>query len=144
MGVDASEKYSRRAKALIHVQGAAAPSQSRATQPLGLSLEIVPEVDPYVKPRSAMLPVRVIYEGRPLAGALVKLIDLEHDARPTEIHTTDRAGRAQFTMPASSNWLVNVIWTEPLRAAAEADFETTFSSLTFGLSEPWRQRQGRE
>lgn len=133
MDADGTEMYSRRAKALVHVQGAAAPSQSRATQPLGLSLEIVPEVDPYAKPRPAALPVRVFYEARPLAGALVKLIELEGDAGPVEVHVTDLAGRAQFVMPAAGNWLVNVVWTKPLAAEAETAFETTFSSLTFGL-----------
>ena len=132
MEVDATEKYSRRAKALVHVRGAAS-AQSAVTEPLGLSLEIVPEVDPYAKPIPASLPVRVIYEGRPLAGALVKLTDLDDDAQPVETHVTDPAGRARFVMPASGNWLVNVVWTRPLPSSDETDFATTFSSLTFGL-----------
>jgi hypothetical protein len=46
---------------------------------------------------------------------------------------TDRAGRASFTMPNDDSWLLNVIWTRPLPRTSETDFETIFSSLSFGL-----------
>jgi uncharacterized GH25 family protein len=98
-----------------------------------LPLEIVPERSPYAEPRSATLPVRVIFEGRPLAGALVKLTELAHDQAPAEIHLTDAAGRATFTMPARGQWLLNVIWTQPQPKTRETDFETVFSSLSFGF-----------
>ena len=84
-------------------------------------------------PRSATLPVRVIYAGRPLAGALVKLTDLKNDASPFEMHVTDHDGRASFTMPSSGTWLLNVIWTKALPRSEETDFETVFSSLSFGF-----------
>lgn len=103
------------------------------TRPLGLPLEIVPERSPYAEPRPADLPIRVIYDGQPLAGALVKLTNLEHDAVPFEVHLTDRAGRATFGMPGSGTWLLNVIWTKPLPSSRETDFETIFSSLSFGF-----------
>jgi hypothetical protein len=79
------------------------------------------------------LPVRVLYQGHALAGALVKLTRLEHDATPLETHLTDRAGRAVFAMPSSGTWLLNVIWTRVQPSTAETDFETTFSSLSFGF-----------
>jgi uncharacterized GH25 family protein len=84
-------------------------------------------------PRSATLPVRVIYAGRPLAGALVKLTNLNDDASPLEVRLTDREGRATFTMPSSGAWLLNVIWTKALGRSDDTDFETVFSSLSFGF-----------
>ena len=133
MDADGSENYSRRAKTIVHVGPPGAGSEAQVTKPLGLSLEIVPEQSPYTEPRPAILPVRVIYEGRPLAGALVKLTNLEHDATPLEMHRTDPAGRTSFAMPESGTWLLNVIWTKPLPSSGDADFETTFSSLSFGF-----------
>jgi uncharacterized GH25 family protein len=130
--MDGSENYSRQAKALVQV-GPAGGSQAQVLRPIGLPLEIVPEHSPYAQPRSATLPVRVIFEGRPLAGALVKLTDLAHDAAPAEMHRTDAAGRATFTMPARGQWLLNVIWTKPQPKTRETDFETVFSSLSFGF-----------
>lgn len=130
---DGSENYLRLAKSILQVGPYEGSSSAHVTQPLGLTLEIVPELDPYTEPRAANLPVRVIYEGRPLAGALVKLTDLDHDDTPFETHLTDRAGRASFTMPQAGNWMLNVIWTKPLPSSSETDFETVFSSLSFGF-----------
>ena len=137
MEADGSECYSRRAKVLVQVgdpnPNAARAKQRPVTQPVGLPLEIVPEQNPYSEPRPASLAVRVLYEGRPLARALVKLTQLEHDSTPFETHLTDAAGRAVFHMPSEGAWLLNVIWTRPLPRTSETDFETIFSSLSFGF-----------
>jgi uncharacterized GH25 family protein len=125
------ERYSRRAKTLIQVGPPDARSSLLATRTIGLSLEIVPERDPYALPADRRLPVRVMFEGKPLAGAYVKLTNLEFDARPLEAARTDRDGRVTFQIPRVGSWLVNVIWTKAI-TAPDADFETTFSSLTFG------------
>ncbi|MGR4864933.1 DUF4198 domain-containing protein [Caulobacter sp. LARHSG274] len=131
-GVDGAERYGRISKALIQVGPVDPAAQRQALQPLGLALEIVPERSPYAG-HAADLPVRVFYQGRPLAGALVKLTDLAHDAEPVERHRTDAAGRARFSMPSRGAWLLNVVWTRPLPASEEVDFETLFSSLSFGF-----------
>jgi uncharacterized GH25 family protein len=133
MDADGSERYSRCAKAIVQVGPPGAGSQGQVSKPVGLPLEIVPEANPYSLPRSATLPVRVIYAGHPLMGALVKLTDLKNDASPFEVHLTDRDGRASFAMPNSGTWLLNVIWTKALPHSEETDFETIFSSLSFGF-----------
>jgi uncharacterized GH25 family protein len=133
MDADGSERYSRCAKSIVQVGPPGAASRGEISKPIGLPLEIVPEANPYGVPQSATLPVRVIYAGRPLAGALVKLTNLKNDASPFEVHLTDHEGRASFTMPSSGTWLLNVIWTKPLSRSDEADFETVLSSLSFGF-----------
>lgn len=129
---DGAEIYSRQAKTLVQV-GPPGGDQKQVTRPVGLTLEIVPERSPYALPRATSLPVRVYFEGRPLAGALVKLTDLDHDAAPLATHRTDASGRAQFDIPGPGRWLLNVVWTQRAEPSSEADFETTFSSLSFGL-----------
>ena len=42
-------------------------------------------------------------------------------------------GRTSFTMPDTGTWLLNVIWTKALPRSEETDFETVFSSLSFGV-----------
>jgi uncharacterized GH25 family protein len=133
MDRDGSERYGRCAKSVVQVGPAGSGSRSPVGKLVGLPLEIVPEADPYSVPRPSSLPVRVIYAGRPLAGALVKLTDLNNDASPFEAHLTDRDGRATFMMPTSGAWLLNVIWTKVLPRSEETDFETWFSSLSFGF-----------
>jgi len=127
-GAEGSEAYGRRAKALVQV-GAGGP-QDAATRAVGLTLEITPEVSPYATPRPPALPVRVVYEGGPLAGATVKLADLAADAEVASV-VTDADGRALFAMPGAGAWRLAVVWTKVLPPTAETDFETVFSSLTF-------------
>lgn len=130
---DGSERYSRCAKSIVQVGPADARSQGQVSKPVGLPLEIIPEANPYGVQRSSSLPIRVTYADHPLAGALVKLTNLKDDASPFEVHITDQEGRASFTMPTSGAWLLNVIWTKALPPSDEADFETVFSSLSFGF-----------
>jgi uncharacterized GH25 family protein len=127
------ETYSRRAKSLIQVGPVDPSAPSLATHAFGLTLEIVPDVNPYTLGPSDSLPVHVIYEGKPLAGALVKLTNLEFDVRPVEMQITDQAGRASFKVPLKGSWLLNVIWSKPIQNNPQADFDTTFSSLSFAF-----------
>jgi uncharacterized GH25 family protein len=130
---DGREIYSRRAKALVQVGPVDAAPQPQVTRPIGLTLEIVPQKNPYLLAANEALPVQVIYEGKPLAGALVKLTNLDFDFKPLEMHRTDTAGRASFNVPHQGKWLLNVIWTKPIKGNPDANFDTTFSSLTFGF-----------
>jgi len=133
MDADGSERYSRCAKSIVQVGQPRAGLQGQVDKPVGLPLEIVPEANPYGTKRPATFPVRVLYAGHALAGALVKLTNLANDASPLEVRLTDRDGRASFTMPNAGAWLLNVIWTKPLPRSEETDFETVFSSLSFGF-----------
>ena len=134
------ERYSRRGKALIQVGQLTPRNQALVTRPIGLKLEIVPERNPYELVTSRMLPVRVMYNGRRLPNATVKLTSLEFDARPVAMAVTDRAGRATFRIPPVGDWLINVIWSAPVTGDPKADFDTTFSSLTFGYDPARRTR----
>lgn len=129
------ENYSRRAKALVQVGDSTAP-QPQLTRPVGLTLEIVPQRNPYALAPTDPLPVQILYEGRPLAGALVKLNNLDFDARPIETHLSDARGMADFHPPRRGRWQLNVIWTKALTGNPKADFDTVFSSLTFGFPSP--------
>jgi uncharacterized GH25 family protein len=125
------EYYSRRSKALIQV-GRRTPTDDRlATRPIGLTLEIVPLRSPYSLLADRILPLQILFEGRPLPGALVKLTLLESDSLPQHSVRSDALGRVRFKIPQTGSWLVNVVWTKPI-ASRDVDFQTTFSSLTFG------------
>jgi uncharacterized GH25 family protein len=126
------EFYSRRAKVLIRVGASSGRADPRTTKAIGLTLEIVPERDPYALGKSRNLPVRVIYEGKALPGATVKLTNLNADEKPVAIVKTDSSGRAALRIPESGAWLLNVVWTKPIKGRPGADFDTIFSSLTFG------------
>jgi hypothetical protein len=133
MNSNGRELYSRRAKALVQVGRPKSSDDALATRALGLTLEIVPLRNPYSLGADHVLPIQILYEGRPLPGALVKLTSLEFDAKPLRVVRSDAKGQAAFEVPPVGSWLVNVIWTKPI-ASRGADFLTTFSSLTFGYA----------
>lgn len=131
-GDNGRELYARRAKAIVQV-GPVDPRQAAlVTRRLGLNLEIVPERNPLTLEPGQTLPVRVYFDGQPLGGALVKLTNLGADAKPVELHRSDAQGRAVFSLPNQGTWLINVIWSTRLRNNPAADYQTVFSSLTFG------------
>jgi hypothetical protein len=126
------EIYSRNAKALIRVGNPGSQPEPLITSPVGLPLEIVPLRNPYTLGMGEDLPVQILYLGRPLAGAMVMLTNLEFDGQALETKISDKAGHASFAVPHVGTWLVNVLWTQPIKGNPDADFDTTFSSLTFG------------
>ena len=136
-GTDGREFYSRRAKALVQVsgQGKSVAGQGQVTRPTGLKLEIVPQKNPYQLNPGEALPVQILDDGRPLSGATVKLNNLDFDAEPIAIMLSDGDGRARFNVPRTGRWQLNVVWTKAIAGNPQADFDTIFSSLTFGYDQ---------
>ncbi|MFV3128490.1 DUF4198 domain-containing protein [Niveispirillum sp. KHB5.9] len=123
------ELYGRRAKSIIQ-QGA---GTSDITRPVGLSLEIVPETHPGLLTAGQPLPVRILFNGVPLPGAQLVLTDLRPGGDAVARQVTDTAGHTSLTIPHDGPWLLSTVWTKPLADRAIADFETTFSSLSFAI-----------
>ena len=130
-GRDVIERYRRVAKALIQAGAPGEGSQDLATKRLGLPLEIVLAEPPA---EGDALTAQVIFRGRPLPRALVKLTDLDHDAQPVAAQVTDAAGLVHLRRPPPGHWLLNVVWTTPLDGDEGIDFDTIFSSLSFAIA----------
>lgn len=128
-GQPGRELYSRRAKALIQVGNTITDN---VLQPIGHTLEIVPERHPYALGSDRQLPVRVLFRGQPLANALIDLTDLESGDEPMAGQRTDADGRAMFEIPERGNWKINVIWGVANPGNDRAEYQTIFTSLTFG------------
>src|SRR5262249_51983151 len=130
------ERYRRCAKAWL-----AGSDARRATEPAGLSLEIVPENVPGA---AAPLSLRVLRSGRPLPGALVKawrtplatagmpIATFERDSVSVAWQgRSDAGGRVTVSTSAAGEWLVSVVDMQPCRDTGVADWESTWASLTF-------------
>ena len=126
------ELYSRRAKTIIESGAVSPDSLARVAHPIGQPLEIVPE-RPFRHAESGRtLPFRTQYHRKPLAGAFVKLTDLDADDKPIATAYAGAAGRANFKIPGYGQRQFNVIWADGISGNKTADYVTTFSSLTFG------------
>lgn len=124
------EVYSRRAKALIQVGD---QPTDNVLKPIGQTLEIVPLRNPYARGSDEALPVKILLQGRPLAGAQVRVLPLGIKDGPVQKQRSDAQGRATFTVPGRGAWLIMVVHARPMTGHPTAAFDTTFASLTFGF-----------
>ena len=123
------EVFSRCAKSLLAVGGRGDPTM---TKPVGLTLELVPEADPYTLTTGARLTVRLLYLGKPLAGAMVMALDATDAQSPQQVRS-DPQGRASFTLPRAGAWLIKAVHMIRAPRDAGADWESFWASLTFSL-----------
>src|SRR5436305_6032047 len=133
-GAPAREVFSRCAKALAEV-GGASPSGPGYDRVLGQRLELVAEKNPYALAGGGELPVRLLYEGKPLAGALVMALQRDRpDNRPGKVTArTDARGRVTLKLDRPGFWLVKAVNMIPAPPDAGADWESFWAALTFTL-----------
>ena len=139
------EAYRRCAKALVlatqgpHLPPVAADTAFR--QVLGLALELVPEQNPYRLRPGAALTVRVLRQGQPAAGTLVRVWQVASPAQQTGASTvatfttrTNAQGRVLLRVPGPGPYLLAAVHLEaaPPALAARADWLSTWATLTFG------------
>ncbi len=119
------EIYSRCAKLLLDVGSAG--GEDRA---VGMPLELIAERNPYRLAAGEKLPVRLLYQGKPIAGVQITAIS---KADPTKRHNfrTDAAGRADITLAASGPWLLNAVHMIAPAAGDKAHWTSLWASLNF-------------
>src|SRR5262249_51859522 len=99
------ELFSRSAKSLLQEGGSGEAGFDRV---LDLTLELVPEKNPYAMAAGGDLPVRLLYEGKPLSGALVAALPYDEPDRRVSART-DREGRVVLRVPKARVWLVKTV-----------------------------------
>ena len=99
---------------------------------LGFPLELIAESNPYRLADGETLALRLLYDGRPLAGALVEAVPLEGAMTPLRTRTDD-AGGASFSLPRRGAWLVTTVHMVEAPEGSGVDWESFWASLTFEL-----------
>jgi uncharacterized GH25 family protein len=126
--VGAKEVFSRCAKALLAVGDGTGAGFDRV---FAQRLELVAEKNPYTLAGGGDLPVHLLYEGKPLAGALVMALQR---GRPDKVEArTDARGRVTLKLDRPGFWLIKAVHMIPAPADAGADWESFWASLTFAL-----------
>ncbi len=124
------ESYRRFAKSLVAV-GDGAGEDSEA----GLRTEIVAGANPYTDDLSGGLPVRVLFEGAPRAGAQVEVFDRDPGGEVTTFtEMTDPDGRASIPVEPGHEYLLDAVVMLPLYPADETTepvWQSLWASLTF-------------
>ena len=122
----ATERYSKSPKLLLKIgDGKGDPCKA-----LELPLEIVPLTDPFARKTGAALPVRVLFQGKPLADANLGWDWPGDGERPRGTARTDNKGEA--LIPLARNGLFTIRLTHMTRPkAADYEWESFWTTLTF-------------
>src|SRR6185295_2729593 len=126
------EFFSRCAKSLLAVAGGGAAGWDRV---FGQRLELVAEKNPYALAGGEELPVHLLYEGKPLSGALVVAFQKDRTDAKVEARS-DSKGRVRLKLDRSGFWLVKAVNMVPAGKDYGADWESFWASLTFEVPRP--------
>lgn len=122
------EVYTKYAKAYL-VCGA--PDQAFSAV-LGHTIEVVPEVDPVSLSKGGVLPVRVLFRGKPLPNAQVQNAwATAANGAHAIVGRTDADGRISVPIHAEGKWRLHVIHMEASKDSAVGDWQSFWASFTF-------------
>ncbi len=124
------EAYARYAKTLITPAG----SSEGIDAPTGLQIELIALKNPMSLSATETMPVQLLYDGKPLAGANLKVF-VGIDTEVAHRIITDTEGKANIPAEGEGPYLLNAIhMTEPQGKEAKAKnahWESFWASLTF-------------
>jgi uncharacterized GH25 family protein len=130
------ERYSRYLKTFVRCGGKPDVSFRRV---VGHRLEILPQSDPTAGKVGDPLEVRVLFEGKPLAGVRVFAETRDGEARvQTQSVSTDSEGRATFDRKWEGTWLIRLVHMQRATKGDEMDWESFWAAYTFGFPDPGR------
>lgn len=119
------EIYSRCAKLLMSVGGAGGEDR-----PTGMPLELVAERNPYQLGAGEMLPVRLLFNGKPIEGVQITAFSKTDTINRQRVRT-DAEGRARIALPTAGPWLLNAVHMLPPSPREKADWTSFWASMTF-------------
>ena len=122
------EIYSRFAKTLINVG-----DTDDVETPAGLKIELVALANPSKLKRDEPLPVKVLYDGKPLVGVLIKVF-AGQDTEAVHRIRTDSEGRAEIPDSGAGPYLLSAVHMTKPQATADmakdAQWESFWASMT--------------
>lgn len=122
---DGKERYGRCLKLLTPVGGKGDDGWKRV---VGQKLEVVPLADPTGLTKGDAFAVRVLFDGKPLAGVQVQAHARAGGKVTTQAGRTDAKGEASFNC-GRGDWLVRLV--QMRRTTGDADWESWWAALSF-------------
>lgn len=100
------------------------------SKPMGMVFEIVPDKDPFTVKPGDTLPLQILFEGKPVDGAVVKAGDVHHsDAKKELKSNTD--GKTSVVIAKPGLQKIFASYRVPLKDDPDADILSLSTSLTF-------------
>jgi hypothetical protein len=125
------EKYTRFLKAFVQVGSKLTDHYSR---PLGQRIEIIPQSNPYQLKAGDKLKIKVVFDGKPLAGATAMAtydtFTKEHDVYAHSL-TTANDGTIEIPIGKTGIWMIRVNTMQPLQGDPKADWQSYWANCSF-------------
>jgi len=120
-GKPVRELFTRCAKAML---GVTSLDVTPSAKPLGLPLELIVESNGTY---------RLLWQNRPLAGALVVAMNKKDPEQKVTARTT-ADGRVKLSLSQPGMWMIKAVHMIPATPAENADFHSYWASLTFEIA----------
>ncbi len=124
------ERYRRCAKVIIQVGEAIDHTYRKETN---LILDIILTKNPYTHDKDAGLTFKILYEGYPLPDAMVKWWHKDEDSSETDFLYTNNKGEVTFSAAEPGLNMISLVHMIHLHNDPGADWQSTWSSLVFGI-----------
>ena len=124
------ERYRRHLKSLLLAGPVSDAGWSVRT---GQRLELLPLNDPYRLAPGGELGLQVLFEGRPLAGALLKCWHRREGRTELLTGRTDNVGRVSLRLPWAGVWMASVVHMVPVTESQHYDWDSFWGNLSFSL-----------
>ncbi len=124
------ELYRRCAKVLLQVGKKTDISFQAKTD---LVLDIKPLKNPYEYKSGDKPSFQIYYEGKPYNNALVRCWHRVNNKTDMQMQRTDKNGLATFNLEGEGNYMISVVKMDRLKDTKQADWQSTWGSLVFGV-----------
>jgi uncharacterized GH25 family protein len=122
------EYYRRSVKTIFQVGAAKDNLHSKRT---GLPLDIIPQAHPYSLKTGQELPVKILFKGAPLKGALVKAWHRLNGKTTSTDLRTDAEGQVSIPVSLAGRWMLSTVRMER-EPRDSAQWQSYWGSLTWG------------
>lgn len=130
-GKEGRERYKRYLKALFQVGDQRDNTYKRI---LGQRLEIIPQSNPYGMKPGDTLRARILFEGKPVAGAKVFAYNQSSGEVHEQAGLTASDGTVAFRLDRPGEWLIRLVHMRRCIAdCAEIDWESFWGAYSFGM-----------
>ena len=124
------EFYSRHAKLLIQVGN---KKDDTFKKEIGLPIEIIPEQNPYHLKKGDVNRYKILWQGKPLFGALVKVWNRYNNTTAIQNIYSEKNGTIEVRLSNSGEWMISVVKMVPSTEKG-ADWQSYWGSLVFGVN----------
>ncbi len=124
-----TEFYSRHSKLLLQVGNRQDNTYKKI---IGLPIEIVPEKNPYAMKLGESNKFTILWEGKPLFGARVKVWNRKDGQVAIQNIYSQKDGTIEFPLSNTGAWMVSVVKMVPSKKEG-AEWQSYWGSLVFGF-----------